>query len=175
MFKTTLKLLAAALAIFCVVAALQPDTFHVERALVINAPAEKIYAKVSDLHQFNTWSPWAKLDPDAKSSFEGPADGKGAIMHWDGNAEVGAGSMEITQAEPNEFVAFKLSFLKPMKGEATSRVTLTPEGKAVKVTWSMDGHNNFIGKAIGLIFNCETMIGDKYEEGLANLKTVVNG
>jgi len=28
--------------------------------------------QVNDFHQWDAWSPWAKLDPDAKITFEGP-------------------------------------------------------------------------------------------------------
>lgn len=175
MCKKFIKWGAIALAGFAVIVATQPDSYHVERSLVINAPAAKIYAQVNDLHQWDAWSPWAKIDPNAKSTFEGTKAGKGAIMRWEGNNEVGAGSMEITETEANKRIAMKLDFLKPMKGEATSEFTFVPEGKGTKVTWSMDGKSNFVGKAMGLIFNCDKMIGDKYEEGLASLQKVVKG
>ena len=37
----------------------------------IMAPAAEIFARVNDLRQWEGWSPWAKLDPNAKVSFEG--------------------------------------------------------------------------------------------------------
>jgi hypothetical protein len=37
----------------------------------------------------------------------------------------------------------------------------------------MQGTNNFIGKAMGLVFDFDRMIGGDFEAGLANLKTLV--
>jgi hypothetical protein len=175
MFKKILKLLAAALVIFLIIAGLQPSDYKVERSLVINAPASAIFAQVNNLHAWEAWSPWAKLDPNAKITFEGPRAGKGAIHHWDGNNEIGAGSMEITESSPYKSIQMKLDFLKPMKGTATSGFTFTPEGNGTKVTWSMEGKRDFLAKVVGLIMSCDAMIGDMYDKGLANLKTVVKG
>jgi hypothetical protein len=35
----------------------------------------------------------------------------------------------------------------------------------------MSGKNNFMGKAIGLLMNCDRMIGGQFEQGLANLNS----
>jgi hypothetical protein len=43
------------------------------------------------------------------------------------------------------------------------------------VTWTMSGKNNFIGKAIGLVMNCDKMVGTQFEQGLANLKSESEG
>ena len=59
--------------------------------------ASAVFAKVNNLQRWNSWSPWAALDPNAKTTFEGPRAGKGAIMRWDGNNQVGAGSMTVNQ------------------------------------------------------------------------------
>lgn len=37
----------------------------------------------------------------------------------------------------------------------------------------MSGKNGFMGKAFGLFVNCDKMVGEKFEEGFANLKRVV--
>jgi hypothetical protein len=39
----------------------------------------------------------------------------------------------------------------------------------------MYGENNFVAKAVCLLMDMEKMIGDKYDEGLANLKRIVEG
>jgi uncharacterized protein YndB with AHSA1/START domain len=75
-------------------AAMQPDTFRVERATTIKAPPEKIYPLINDLHQFNTWNPYERMDV-----YSGPASGKGAAYAWE-SKQVGTGSMEITDTAP---------------------------------------------------------------------------
>ena len=54
-------------------AAMKPDTFAVKRVVSIKAPPEKIAALVTDFHQWGSWSPWEKLDPNMKRTFTGAA------------------------------------------------------------------------------------------------------
>ena len=166
-------LAAAAIILFIVAAAMQPSDFRITRTGKISAPASAVFAHVNDLHQWDAWSPWAKLDPNATNSFEGPSAGVGAIMRWAGNNKVGQGSMTITESRPDEFIRFKLEFLKPMTATNTSEFTFTLENDQTTVVWSMYGKNNFMGKAMGLIMNCDKMVGTQFEQGLAALKSVV--
>lgn len=169
---TLFYLLIAAVVVFLGVAAIQPSEFHVSRSLEIATPASQIFPLVNNQQKWNDWSPWAKLDPNAKWSVEGPDAGVGSIAHWEGNMKVGAGSSTITESRKNEFVGFQLDFTKPMKSTSTASFTFKEEGDKTLVTWSMDGKNNFIGKAMSLIFNCEKMVGGQFEKGLENLKTI---
>jgi hypothetical protein len=128
---------------------------------------------VNELHKWDAWSPWAKLDPNAKNTFEGPPAGTGAVMCWAGNKNVGEGSMTITESCANELVQFRLEFLKPFKGTNTAEFIFKPQGDQTHVTWSMYGENNFLSKVIGIFINCEKMVGGQFEQGFANLKEVV--
>ncbi|MBL7685885.1 MAG: SRPBCC family protein, partial [Deltaproteobacteria bacterium] len=119
------------------------------------------------------WSPWAKLDPNAKNSFEGGPQGKGAIFRWSGNYEVGEGSMTIVETRPNEFVKIQLDFTKPFSGTNTTEFLLKPQGDQTSVTWSMYGKRNFISKAMSIFMDCDQMIGGMYEKGFENLKKIV--
>jgi hypothetical protein len=78
--------------IFFVVIAGRPDEFIVSRSIKISVPPEKIFPHVNDLHKWEAWSPWAKLDPSAKNSFAGADSGTGAAMSWDGNKKNRRGS-----------------------------------------------------------------------------------
>ena len=57
----------------------QPDTFSVERRLVMNAPPERVFAQINDFHASQAWSPWAKKDPEMKATYSGPVQGVGAV------------------------------------------------------------------------------------------------
>lgn len=172
MFDIILILVAIAVVIFFIAAAMQPSEFRVTRTATIFAPASAVFALVNDLQKWEAWSPWAKLDPNAKNSFEGPASGTGAIMRWAGNSKVGQGSMTITESRPDEFIRFKLEFLKPFVATNTAEFTFNYENDQTIVTWTMYGKSNFMNKAIGLIMNCEKMVGGQFERGLATLKSV---
>ncbi len=150
-----------------------PDEFRVERSATIAAPPAVVFEHVNDFHKWEAWSPWAKLDPHAKNSFEGPDAGEGAIFRWDGNDDVGTGAMTITAVTPGERIVMRLDFEKPMKDTSTSEFTFAPQGDKALVSWSMTGkHQSVIGKLICRAMNMEKMIGDKFDEGLASLSRV---
>ena len=115
---------------FAVIVALQPSEFRVARSTTISAPPAAVFAQVNDFHNWEAWSPWAKLDPAAKATFEGPRAGKGAIFRWAGNEEVGEGSMMITESRPSDLIRIKLDFLKPF--EATNTAEFTFNLRAIK-------------------------------------------
>ena len=150
----------------------QPDEFTVIRTANISTPPVKVFPHVNDLHQWEAWSPWAKLDPNAKNSFSGAEVGAGAAMAWDGNHKVGAGRMTITLSQPAECIRLRLDFQKPLKATNTAEFTFRPEGDHTVVTWSMAGKSCFMSKVFGLLMDCEKMIGDHFEKGLASLKSL---
>jgi hypothetical protein len=155
------------------VASTQPEEYHVERSITINASASEIFPHVNDFHKWETWSPWVKVDPNAQETYEGPEAGKGAIFRWKGNNEVGEGSMTIMESQPNEHIKIKLEFLAPMPGAADTDFTFKEENNKTVVTWKMDGRNNLMGKTFCVFMNMDKMIGEKYDEGLAKMKSVV--
>ena len=159
--------------LFIVVIAGQPANFAVVRATNIFAPPEKIFPYVNDLRKWEAWSPWAKLDPNSKSTFEGPATGTGAAMAWVGNRKVGEGKMTITDSQPGQTISFRLDFQKPMKATNVAEFTFRPVNRGTELTWAMTGKNSLMGKIFGLFINCDKMVGGQFENGLANLKAVV--
>jgi len=173
MLKTVLLLIAVIVVVLLVVVALQPDHFRITRSATLAVPPSAVYGQVEDLHKWNDWSPWAKLDPNCKVAFDGPPAGVGASFAWAGNNEVGEGRMTITECRPNEAVVMRLEFVKPFAGTNTTEFTFKPSGAGTEVTWSMSGENNFMAKAVGLVMNCDKMVGGQFEKGFENLRAVV--
>ena len=161
--------LVAALAI---AAALQPSHYHIERSATINAAAPIVFAQVNDFHKWEAWSPWAKLDPAMKQTYEGASSGTGAIYTWAGNNQVGEGRMTITESHPSDLIKIKLEFIKPWSATNATDFAFKPQGNQTAVTWTMDGDNNFMGKAFGLFMNMDKMVGGDFEKGLAQMKAV---
>ncbi len=81
--------------------------------------------------------------------------------------------MTIIESNPNDTIEMVLDMTKPMTATNQVHFTLASVGKGTLVTWTMTGTNNFIGKAMGLLFNCDKMVGGQFEQGLNNLKAVV--
>jgi carbon monoxide dehydrogenase subunit G len=173
MLKKILIALAAIVLIFVVVVALQPSEFQMDRSTTIAAPQADVFAQVNDFHKWDAWSPWAKLDPNAKVGFEGPPEGEGTVMTWSGNSEVGEGKMTLTESRPNELVKARVDMVKPFEGTSTSEFTFKPEGDQTSVTWNVAAHHNFLEKALCLVMGGKTMMSDLMEKGLAQMKSVV--
>jgi hypothetical protein len=158
---------------FLGIVAMQPSKYHIERSAAMAAPPEEVFEHINNLRKWNDWSPWAKLDPHAKNTFEGPESGEGAIFRWAGNDQVGEGSLTIVESKPSEHVKLKLDFIKPMQDTATTDFRFQPSGEKTVVTWTMDGENGFVEKMFCMFMDMEGMVGGSYEEGLANIKKIV--
>jgi hypothetical protein len=107
MFRTSLIVVVVMIAAIPVYAATLPDDFHVQRATSIKAPPEKIFALINDLHRWDSWPPWEKMDPAMQRTFSGAAAGKGAGYAWQGNRRVGEGRMENAATSPPSKVMIK--------------------------------------------------------------------
>jgi uncharacterized protein YndB with AHSA1/START domain len=168
-------LVAAAIAAFLAYAATRPDTFTVWRTININAAPEKIFPILDDFKAWPTWSPYEKMDPAMQRTLGAITQGKGATYAWAGNGKVGAGNMELTASNPSSLVALDLNMLKPVKASNKVTFTLTPNGSQTTVTWAMQGKSSFIHKLMGVMMDMDKMVGGQFDEGLANLKRVVEG
>jgi uncharacterized protein YndB with AHSA1/START domain len=164
--------LAVLVGLLVVVVALQPSEFRITRGATVAAPPSALFAQVNDFHEWEAWSPWAKLDPAARNTFEGARAGTGAVFAWAGNRKVGEGRMTITESRPNELVRIKLEFMKPFAATNTAEFTFKAAGDRTVVIWSMFGHNHFIGKAVCLVMNMDKTLGGEFDKGLAAMKSV---
>lgn len=153
-------------------AAMQPDTFRIARSTTIKAPPEKIYPLMSDFRRGMEWSPYEKKDPDMKRRFSGAPNGKGSVYEFEGNGEVGAGRLEITDVTPPNKVVLRLDMIKPFEGSNVIEYAIAPKGAATEVTWSMHGHQPLLARAICLFLDMDKMVGADFERGLASLKSI---
>ena len=158
-----------------VFAATRQGTFRVQRASIVNAPPEKIFALINDLHRWRVWSPYENKDPAMKRTLSGAAHGKGAVYEWEGNKDVGKGRMEISDTSPPSRVLIKLDFVRPFEAHNIVEFTLEPNGDSTNVTWAMRGSSPYLARLMSIFFSMDSMIGKDFEAGLANLKAVAEG
>ncbi|MBV8900407.1 MAG: SRPBCC family protein [Verrucomicrobia bacterium] len=170
---TTLLIVFALVAAGLLLVAIQPSEFWIARTARIPAPVATVFTQVNDFRRWAAWSPWARLDPAMKVSYDGAPVGTGASYAWSGNHRVGEGRSTITESRPNELIRIKLEFVRPFAGTNDTEFTFQPDGHATAVTWSMSGKRNFVMKAVGLFMNCDKMCGGQFERGFANLKAVL--
>lgn len=177
MFRRIMIGFVSAMAAFLTYVAMQPAAYTVSREARIAAPPDVVFPHINSLKAWNAWSPWAKKDPAAKITYGGPESGVGAQFSWAGNREVGAGTMTIVDSRPASHVGLTLDFTEPMAGRSTVALDLVPQDSATNVTWSIRGESGFVARAfmMAMGIKLEKMIGDEYEQGLANLKALVEG
>ncbi len=171
MFKIIAIIFLAIIAVILIYAATRPDTFRIERSINIKATPDKIAPLINDFHHMQTWSAWEKVDPAMKRTYSGAESGVGAHYAWQGNKDIGSGSMEITESTPTK-IAIKLDFTAPFEAHNRVEFTLTPNGDSTTVNHAMFGPSPYISKLMGLVFSTEKMVGPKFEEGLATLKSI---
>ncbi|HLH55963.1 MAG TPA: SRPBCC family protein [Verrucomicrobiae bacterium] len=169
MILKLLIIVGIALLGFTIAAAMRPSEFRISRSALMSAPPDVVFPHVNELRNWEAWSPWAKLDPKATTSYEGPQSGTGAAFAWAGNQKIGEGRMTIIESLPSQSIRFRLDFKKPFKGTNTADFDFMPENGQTRVTWTMSGHSAFIPKVIGMFINCDKMVGDQFEKGLADL------
>ena len=173
MLKKILIAIAVVIAVFVAIVALQPADFSVSRSISISASADTVFMHVNNFHHWEAWSPWAKLDPEMKTTYTGSPEGAGASYAWEGNEMVGKGKMTITDSRASELIRIHLEFLEPFAATNRTEFTFKPAGNQTAVTWTMSGENNFLSKAMQLFMSMDEMIGGDFEKGLTQLKEVV--
>ncbi len=150
-----------------------PSYTSMERAIDINTPAAPIYEVLINPQMNLQWHPIVLEDQESTEiSFEGHRRGEGATMIWDSeNSNLGAGRMELTQCKHNKSVRTLIT-RKGKSAEHTMFILDEFDGYT-EVTWQYDtdyGMNPFMHyKALFT----EQLMGPTYEEGLINLKTLL--
>lgn len=172
MFKKIVLVLVIAVGLLLAYAATRPDTFHIERTATIKAPPDKIFPMINNFHSWAAWSPYESLDPAMKKSFSGADSGQGAVYEWEGNSRAGKGRTEIVESVPTSKVRIKLDMIKPIEGHNDVEFKLQPNGDTTNVTWGMSGHSSLLVKTVGIFMNMDKAVGDEFEKGLSNLKTI---
>ncbi len=165
--------IVAAVAIVAVLASRKPPGFRVERSLVIAATPERLQPMVADLHRFNEWNPYRRKELTLKETYGATTIGPGASYGWDGE-KVGAGRMTVATVAPDR-ITMRLEFFRPFEATNAAEFTFRPEGSGTRVTWAMSGKSNFVSKVMQVCMDFDGMIGRDFADGLANLRTIVEG
>src|SRR4029453_18646385 len=160
---------AVAIAGILLYAATKPDSFRVQRVVLINAPSDKVFPLINDIKAWTAWSPYEKKDPAMKRSYGAVTAGKGATYAWEGDKNVGQGSMDMIESSPQK-VVIKLDFLKPFEAHNIGEFILEPKGDSTSATGAFYGPSPFSPKEMDTFMNIDDMIGRDFEKGLADLK-----
>jgi hypothetical protein len=110
-----------------------------------------------------------------KRTYSGAPAGNGAVCEWDGNRQVGAGRIAITDSVAPVRVSLSLDMSRPFAAHNTVDFVLEPKSNGTQVTWAMQGRQPFMAKVMSLFINCDKMVGSQFERGLAKLKALAEG
>jgi uncharacterized protein YndB with AHSA1/START domain len=167
-----LILLAVALGCFLLYVAMKPGACTISRELDIQASPESLFIYINNSRKMNEWMPWQDSDPGVKMEYSGPDEGVGSKSAWDSPGKMGTGNAVVIESRLNQSVKTQLTYTKPMEMSQIAEVTLTPVEGGTRVKWSVDGHNGFVFKLMGILMNVEKMVGGEFEKGLAKFKSI---
>jgi effector-binding domain-containing protein len=165
--KKVLLIIGVLFALFIIVSLFLPSKVKVERSTIINVPSKVAFDQVNNFHQWPHWSYWDNIDPNMKSSYEGPESGVGARHIWSSdNKDVGHGSIVIVDSKPNSSILTDLDF----EGMGTSHGgwLFNDTTGGTKVTTYMEMDMGFFGRIFGLMM--DGMLGKDFDKSLAGLK-----
>jgi hypothetical protein len=149
--------------------------YKVEREVTINRPKADVFAYVKKLKNQNTWGPWFKKDPAMKQEYKGEDGYIGFVSAWKSeNPEVGEGEQEIKSIVDGSRLDTELRFIKPFASTNQAYVTTEATGdSSTRVRWGFTGTMPRPMNLMLLMMDMDKEVGKDFEEGLANLKTIL--
>lgn len=167
-------ILLGIVALIIILALVAPRKYEVKRSITINKSLPEVFNYIKHIKNQNNWSPWKQKDPKMKQEFIGTDGELGFISKWEGNKEVGTGEQEIINIEENKRLDSELRFFKPWKSTSIGFFTVENVGdNETKVVWGFKGINPIPFNIFMLFFNFEKAVGKDFEDGLLQLKQVL--
>jgi predicted transcriptional regulator YdeE len=141
---------------------------QITRQIPVTKSAEDIYTILSNLQQWNTWSPWAHCEPTCQTQVTGQPHQMGQNLLWDGEV-MGAGKMSLIKLDPSKKIEISIEFFRPWKSISTAIFDITEQSPNLcTVTWTMISEMPFF-----MIFfkkMLEAYMGNDFERGLGMFK-----
>ncbi|WP_109699553.1 SRPBCC family protein [Chitinophaga deserti] len=152
-----------------------PSTALLERSGAIEAPAGKVFDRLSDLKTWKEWNPWhPEYNPKQGVTVTyGPiTSGAGAMYTWETPGTKGLGRVKITEVVPGKSITYIMTH--PDMKHITAHFDLKPtaDGNGTAILWRFEAHVGMTPwwKLRG--FMMDRMFGATMEEGLNHLKRI---
>ena len=173
--KKMLLAIAVIIAIVLIIPLFISKDYKVQRSININAPKDSVFNYIKYLKNQNDYSVWGKMDPNWKTSFSGTDGTVGYVSAWESDVKnVGTGSQTITKIVDGDSIMTKLKFIKPFKAENDTYLSVTAiDNNITKVSWGFSGSFPYPMNIMKLFLNMEKMIGNDFQTGLENMKTII--
>ncbi|MGC9452293.1 MAG: SRPBCC family protein [Oceanipulchritudo sp.] len=174
--KWIIIIVAVLLGLFIAVTAFLPKDYHVERSVVISAPAVLVYSQVVDLEAWQAWNPWSEMDPEMTIEYGENTVGKGAWYAWTSNV-AGNGRMTIIETSAPNTVRYELVFQGYDELPSYSSMILEADDplSPTRVTWTFEGDvgDQFFARWMAVAM--DKFVGESYQQGLKALKKRCEG
>ncbi|MBX3101469.1 MAG: SRPBCC family protein [Bacteroidetes bacterium] len=169
---TLLGLLGLIVALLLLALIVKSD-YSMERSVEINKPRSDVFAYLKMLRNHEQFTVWPKMDPDIKTSYKGTDGTVGAVYYWEG-PKMGKGEQEITQIAEDKRIDYALRFKEPMEADDTAYFLLedSPKGGTL-VKWGFAGKMPYPMNLMLLFMDMEEMMGKDLQQGLDNLKEIL--
>lgn len=174
-FKGILIGIVSIIALLLIVAIFVKKDIKVMREVTINKPENEVFDYLKYLKNQDNFSKWNKMDPGMKKNYTGTDGTVGFISAWEStNDNVGAGEQEIKKITPCERIDIEIRFKKPFETTNQAYFTTAFAGEnATKVSWGFDSKMPYPMNLVNLFMDMDKMVGQDFDEGLANLKMVL--
>ena len=171
---TFLYVVLAIILLILILTIMAPKTYNVSRSITINKPISEVFDYLKYIKNQDHWSPWKKKDPHMKQEFTGTDGEIGFVSKWEGNKEVGTGEQEIISITENKSINSQLRFFKPWKSQSDAYLTVREvDANSTAVIWGFSGVNKPPSNIFFLFFNMDKTVGKDFEEGLDDLKRIL--
>jgi hypothetical protein len=170
LFTVVLLVVAALL-----VAAFIPTEFGVKRDVSIDRSKGEVFEYVKRLKNQDNFSVWAKIDPNMRKEFNGVDGTVGFTSSWSSaNPDVGVGEQEITRIDEGKRIDYELRFMEPFESSSSAYMTFDSiDSSRTKVKWGFDGEMDYPMNLMLLFVDMEGELGGDLQEGLDNLKYIL--
>jgi RimJ/RimL family protein N-acetyltransferase len=172
--KKVLYIIIALIALVLVAAFIMPKDYAVKREIVINKPKAEVFEYLKMLKNQDEWSVWMAKDPNIKKDFTGTDGTVGYTSMWEGNKDVGKGEQEIKNIVDGERIDTELRFIEPF--ESTNDAYMITESigsSSTRVTWGFSGSMPIPMNVMLPFMGMEESVGKDFQDGLNNLKAIL--
>jgi hypothetical protein len=176
--KRILMVLIGLIAVLLIIALFIPEQIVVIRKIVIERNQTDVFDYVKHLKNQEKYGVWWKADPKMKITAIGIDGTVGYIHAWKSTDDnVGEGQQKIMSLHEDSTsckMEIELKFIKPFKSNNPSYMSTESISKnTTKVTWAITNNMPYPMNLLGAVMNMEKMLGDDLEQGLKNLKVIL--
>jgi hypothetical protein len=167
--------LAAIVALALITGLFLPKDYAVSRTVTIARSNADVFEYARMIRNQEDYSVWWKMDPNQVNTYTGEDGTVGFVAAWKSELDsVGSGEEEIIALEEGKRIGFALRFKEPFESQASSEMLFsTRDSLSTHLSWNFNGNMAYPFNAMQLFISMEDMLGNDIQEGLNNLKAIL--